>query len=469
MSTPTLGTPSIDVSTSGLNLDIGRTNAATITIGRVASSTIFNGTNTFTNEIITNSINSTAIDSTIQIANSQTTGALYIGSNSAGTGRTSGTINIGTDTTSSGQITIGNSSATCPIVINTASILNTDGAPAIAIGTSGSVKTIKIGNSSTAQTINLSQLSISTNALNNIVGTTGNINIGNLQTAGQLNLGVSTIKTAAINIGTGVNALAVNTNVNIGSSTCVTKLLGTTNQFCYNTASTIPSYINCISGGLNTYLDFYTGAGTVAPTEYDSRILSYGGTGDGTSRTASLYYYATSHIFNNISAVVVATINSTGLIMNKPITFSTGSTPTGTTQLGGITSISYNVSIPLTFTTGTQLSYGSTTITDNGVYIINCFAIATTSAAVITVYGINISTGGTIIASVQSGGVVIGSNQIGQSGNTFATSFSQQLVCSATYQVTASTLISCNVIFLFTSGTVTPSASAFRFTITRIG
>lgn len=117
------------------------------------------------------------------------------------------------DTTTAGALTIGNTTATSillgsstagrtpTIVIDTLSVANTNADPAIAIGTSSSVKTIKLGIASSS--VHCSSLDIKGSAINNISNATGNISIGDLQTDGILNLGAGTLRTATgvINIG----------------------------------------------------------------------------------------------------------------------------------------------------------------------------------------------------------------------------------------------------------------------------
>jgi len=117
------------------------------------------------------------------------------------------------DTTSAGAMTIGDSTATSillgsstagrtpTISIDTLSVANTNANPAIAIGTSSSLKTIKLGISTSS--VHCSSIDIKGSAINNITNSTGNVSIGDLQTDGTLNLGAGTLRTATgvINIG----------------------------------------------------------------------------------------------------------------------------------------------------------------------------------------------------------------------------------------------------------------------------
>lgn len=117
------------------------------------------------------------------------------------------------DTTTAGALTIGDATATSillgsstagrtpTIVIDTLSVANTNASPAIAIGTSSSVKTIKLGIATSS--VHCSSVEIKGSAINNITNSTGNVSIGDLQTDGILNLGSGTSRTATgvINIG----------------------------------------------------------------------------------------------------------------------------------------------------------------------------------------------------------------------------------------------------------------------------
>jgi hypothetical protein len=113
--------------------------------------------------------------------------------------------------TNANGITIGSSAAgrTPSIIIDTQSTLNTQDFPAIAIGTSASSKTIRIGNS--ANTVVVSALTFGAETINNFTGTTGttgagNIAIGNLQTSGTIGIGNSAARTGQISIGAGVTS-----------------------------------------------------------------------------------------------------------------------------------------------------------------------------------------------------------------------------------------------------------------------
>lgn len=112
------------------------------------------------------------------------------------------------------SIAIGSSTAgrTPTITIDTLSTLNSNATPAIAIGTSSSTKTIKIGSNSNS--VHCSSIDIQSSAINNITAT-GDISIGNNQTtAGILNLGTAGARAGTINIGTGATRTGL---INIGN------------------------------------------------------------------------------------------------------------------------------------------------------------------------------------------------------------------------------------------------------------
>ena len=141
------------------------------------------------------------------------TSATYIKSENIDTSTATGMI-IGQ--TNTNAITIGSSNAgrTPSIVIDTQSTLNTQAAPAIAIGTSGSSKTIRIGNST--NTVVVAALTIGAETINNFTGVTGsgNIAIGNLMTSGSIGIGNSSSRTGQINIGVGATSSG---QISIGS------------------------------------------------------------------------------------------------------------------------------------------------------------------------------------------------------------------------------------------------------------
>jgi hypothetical protein len=142
------------------------------------------------------------------------TSATYFQSENIDTRTTTGMI-IGQ--TNANAITIGSSNPgrTPSIVIDTQSTLNTQAAPAIAIGTSASAKTIKIGNST--NTVVVAALTFGAETINNFTGVTGtgNIAIGNLMTSGSIGIGNSSSRTGQINIGAGATASG---QINIGSA-----------------------------------------------------------------------------------------------------------------------------------------------------------------------------------------------------------------------------------------------------------
>jgi hypothetical protein len=173
-------------------------------------------------------------------------------------------LSIGTDSTHTGNTLIGGSNVNSKIFIDTGNTGNTNSDPAISIGTSAAIKTIKIGNSVaiTASSVHLSRLDIQGHQLNNIVNATGDVDIANLQTTGVLNIGTAVTKTTAINIGcnTGIvlSALPINIGnkssgtVNIGQATTSVTFnssAGTSGQLLSsNGTGNIPTWINAPVG-----------------------------------------------------------------------------------------------------------------------------------------------------------------------------------------------------------------------------
>ena len=152
------------------------------------------------------------------------TSATYFQSNNIDTLTTTGMI-IGQ--TNANAITIGSSTAgrTPTILIDTQSTLNSQTTPDISIGTSGSAKTIKIGNST--NTIVASALTINAETINNVTGVTGtgNIAIGQLMTSGTVGISNNSARTGQINIGSGATSSGA-ISIGSGASSVVTLRLG---------------------------------------------------------------------------------------------------------------------------------------------------------------------------------------------------------------------------------------------------
>jgi hypothetical protein len=85
-----------------------------------------------------------------------------IGTLSIGSSQTDGILNLGTNSgrTATGVINIGNSTCLAPINIETASNKNLSTDPAISIGTSNVIKTIKIGSSAVTQRVNVGGMEV---------------------------------------------------------------------------------------------------------------------------------------------------------------------------------------------------------------------------------------------------------------------------------------------------------------------
>lgn len=189
---------------------------------------------TASNAILTNSVNAIVPDTgDISIGASQTDGILNLGT---GTGRTAtGVINIGNGTGSSAIINIQTQ--------NTNNNPLTDSA-AINIGTSGSVKTIKLGARGVNGTVAIGDLSITTFPfvpngvyISTTTNTTRDISIGHTQTSGILNLGTSILQTP----GTRTGAVNIATQA---SNSCAINIL--------NGGATVSGSVNIANVGANT-------------------------------------------------------------------------------------------------------------------------------------------------------------------------------------------------------------------------
>lgn len=216
------------------NMNVGITNATSVTVAKTGINTNIRGTCS-----IGQGLKTTDIDTSTSVAlnigavtatplNLSRTGidtsikgtASVAQLLTATSGMVTNTIDTITSTgltiggTTANAITIGSSTTTPPIVIDTASILNSNATPAISIGTSASTKTIKIGNNTNS--VHLASLDVTGQELNNIVPTTGAISIGFSQTSGVLGLGNGASRSGAVNICDGTSSTAI---VNIGTGT----------------------------------------------------------------------------------------------------------------------------------------------------------------------------------------------------------------------------------------------------------
>lgn len=337
-----------------------------------------------------NGINTVNTSDTLNIGASQTSGILNLGT---GTGRTA-----------TGVINIGNSTGVAPIYIETGSILNTDATPAIAIGTSVSAKTIKIGHngSSTISLINVGNLQLRS-AINEITlnciaaPTTNDIYIGNTQSSGVLYIGTGggTARSGSINIAHSnnntcqVNMMTGNTqsgsiNMYTGNTTAGTVNIATgtgiTQTTIVNIGSGTTTGTLTLGNSANTTtinsgtLDVRTGTGTT--------LLPLGGTINLATGTGLGFVSTAVNIgTGNTNGTVTlgnsnngTTINSNVITANGTLTMGTdknitlknnGVAPASGTQLGGTVA-------------GTINSFGASgyiaatlTIVTPGVYIFN--------------------------------------------------------------------------------------------------
>lgn len=152
------------------------------------------------NSILTNSIDTITADTgNIDIATTQTSGVLNIGTN---TGRTA-----------TGIINIGSLTSLAPINIETVSTNNTYEDPAIAIGTATGNRVIRLGNIGTNTIVGGFQIQGS-NMNNRTV--TNNYNIATNQIDGVLNVGTGT-RSGAVNIANGATTTSI-MNIHNGAS-----------------------------------------------------------------------------------------------------------------------------------------------------------------------------------------------------------------------------------------------------------
>jgi len=301
------------------------------------------------------------------------------------------------------SILLGSSTAgrTPTIVIDTLSIANTNASPAIAIGTSSSTKTIKIGN--TANSVHCSSIDLQGSAINNITAASGDVNIANNQTSGALNLATAASRngdvaisngnsnSSALNIHTGqnntgsvnvgVNTVGVNsTTVNICSATNTVPASNTTsvNIATGNTsgATTIGNTLNTTSvnsGTLNIQNDATT-AGTVnikcGATSTGNINMKTGNTSAGSVNIAN-GTGATQTTSVNISSgstsgqLTIGNQSCATEFRSSTINIQTEPTTTATTNIRSGTAAAGNVNIATgtgaTQTTAVSISNGSTT------------------------------------------------------------------------------------------------------------
>lgn len=156
----------------------------------------FSNANTFiTGNTVTDSVQSSAVGATQNIATTQTTGVLNIGTS----GTRSGTININTGGTSSANVNISTASTSSSTV---------------SIGSSSNLVTVAGTTTFTNTTPASFTFGVNTSTINGVV--TSGMNLATTQTSGALNLGTLGARTGAVNINTGATSTA---SVNISSGT----------------------------------------------------------------------------------------------------------------------------------------------------------------------------------------------------------------------------------------------------------
>jgi len=373
--------------------------------------------------------------------------------------QTSGNLNIATNASRTSDINVGSATNTGAISLQTASTLNTDGSPAISIGTAGSVKTIKVGSSSVAQTVNVAGMTTNfngttTNKLNPLtashdlllgsnqnsgilylgagdgVARSGNIQIGtgtsssnqiNIlnggSASGSVNIMNGSTNSGSVNIANGTGATQT-TSVNIstgtttgliaiGNGSSTTRINGACN-FARNVNGTNPTYFELSSSTTNNFLDFH--CNSAFATDYDVRISATGGTvsdGQGTL------------------TITGASIGISGaLTYSSTIGASYSSLPArAVTDIGYIyTGTAFNATTPAS---GSTVS--SITIATAGVYMVS-FAYYTLSTAKPTELYCNLSGG-------EINGVIYGNTNINATNSmVFGTQiFKQDTSASTTY------------------------------------
>jgi len=406
--------------------------------------------------------------------------------------QTSGDLNIATNASRTSNVNVGSLTNTGAISLQTASTLNTDGSPAVSIGTAGSVKTIKVGSSSVAQTVNvagmttnfngttqhrinsttitndvflasnqttgvlylgagdgvarsgtvsISSATSSTNDVNIKTGTstTGNLNILNgLTSGGNVNIatGSGASQTTAVNISTGTTI----GQVTIGNEGTLTQLRGGNQLARATIGGTYPTFVevstdaNTSGASMGCYMDFHSNSNF--QTDFDSRIKAIGGTvADG---------QATLTLQSKTVAV------SGALTYSSTIGASYSSLPArAVTDIGYIyTGTAFNATTPAS---GSTVS--SITIATAGVYTIS-FAYYTLSTAKPTELYCNLSGG-------EINGVIYGNTNINATnsmvfGNQI---FKQDTGTSTTY----------NLVMARTGGTgVTTTVSSCYFKAVKI-
>jgi len=253
----------------------------------------FSNANTFiTGNTISNSIQSSAVGTTLNFATAQTSGILNIGT---GTSRT-GAINIGTGaTTTSTAILIGN---------QTGAFGSCD------IGTT----TITVGKANTAT----NNIQTSTNGTLNLKTTTtgGNLNLGTGMTSGSITIGGGTSSATNILIGssqtTYTGSIAIGTVVTGNAPITIGSSSSSTQTASHNALTTFKKLVVVDDGILQRWGFSATG-------------LTMGKTGTN-EITAKLLDSLDTLYFNGSTGANIMYLNSTEIINSKPTTFSSTAT-----------------------------------------------------------------------------------------------------------------------------------------------
>jgi len=217
----------VDNATTGAFVTLAGTQTIT------GEKTLSNANTFITGNTVTDSIQSSAVGTTQNIATTQTSGVLNVGT----LGSRSGAININTGGTT-----------TAPVNISTASTsFNT-----VSIGSVGGTVSIGGATTFTSTTPCSFGFGLNTNTIN--VGTvTANMTIAGTQTSGQLNIGNLSSRTGPITIGSGTSTKTIAignptaTTTNIFGSTLALDT-STTGIININTGATSTAQVNISSG-----------------------------------------------------------------------------------------------------------------------------------------------------------------------------------------------------------------------------
>ena len=295
-----------------------------------------------TDAILTNSINTTEGTGNIDIATTQTSGALNIGTNA---GRTA-----------TGIINIGSTTSLAPIKIETASTKNTYEDPAIAIGTTVGARAIRIGNASTL--VSIGNLSIQGIFINNRTST-NNLNISNSQISGILNIATANSRSGAINIGTGTtttssinihNGSSSSGSVNIanGSQTTTVNIqsgTGTGTVTIGNAASSV-----ALNGAVTLASPLSLGTGPTLATQLGFRTTSLITVTNYTAVTVNTQVNAKSFTFPAAGVWIVELRLRTNTISNTEVSLSTTSNTLSVDRLSRVNNTAAGQSTFLTTT-----------------------------------------------------------------------------------------------------------------------